>query len=137
DVAGKRTDEDFIQAMVEKRDVGALPDVVSLRDLRTMIRIAAEEAETDEEAEQIKSAIENVISDPAATIEEAYDDTVGTRVAAETYGRSVERFQRSTEHVVRQVQEAKSSVSDLAERLEKLGRYLIDLAERLRSTNGA
>jgi ParB family chromosome partitioning protein len=137
DIAAGRTDAEFIETMVEKRDAGALPDVVSLRDLRTMIRIAAEEAETDEEADEIKAAIDRVITEPSATIEEAYDDTVGTRVAAETYERAAERFQRSTEHVVRQVERTQASSAALADRLERLGKYLIEVAGRLRSSNGA
>lgn len=132
DVAAGRTDEAFVRAMVEKRDAGALRDVVALRDLRTMIRIAAEEVETDEEAEEIKQAITTVLDDRRATIEDAYGDTVETRVAADSFERSVERFRRSSEHVVRQVEANNDASIALAERLERLANDLLQLARRLR-----
>src|SRR2546425_5573950 len=91
DVAGGKSDQDFINLMVKKRDAGNLPDVVSLRQLRTMIRVAAEDS-GGEEQETLKRVIAEVVDDPGATIEEAYEDTVGTRVASQAFKKTVERF---------------------------------------------
>jgi len=133
ELAGDRSDADFITAMVEKRDAGKLEDVVALRDLRTMIRVAAEEVEDDEERVELIEAIRRVIDDAAVSIEEAYADTVEVRVAAESFQKGIDRFLRTSKHVVRQVEEDREAASELADKLEELAHGLMELVDRLRN----
>jgi hypothetical protein len=134
EVAADHSANDVIHAMVTKREVGALPDVVALRDLRTMIRVASQEAGSDEEAREIVGAIVRVLDDPAATIEDAYQDTVQTRVAADSFTRAIERFKRSAEHVVGAAVARADQRAELADELESLSRFISDLAARLRES---
>lgn len=133
DLVHDRTDADFVRAMVDKRDAGKLEDVVAIRDLRTMIRVAAEDVETDEEKQELSEVIDKVISDPDSSIEDAYADTVETRVAAEAFGRSIERFTKSAEHVARQLEGDRDALEQLAERLEELANRLLEVVARLRN----
>lgn len=128
-----REDKDFVRAMVEKRDAGKLPDVVDIRDLRTMIRVAAEDVASEEEAGELKEAIRRVIGDPQVTIEDVYEDTVATRIAAETFLTAIERFKKSATHVVREVSGDPESTHALAERLESLVAHLQGLLSDLRA----
>lgn len=134
DLAEHRTSDQIIRGMIEKREAGHLPDVVALRDLRTMIRTASQEADTDEEASEIRSVISRVLDDPNATIEEAYEDTVGTRIAADSFSRAIDRFQRASTRVVSAVLGREGQRTQLAEQLESLGAFLHDLARRLRES---
>jgi len=132
DLAGDRSDEDYINAMVEKRDAGNLPDVVALRKLRTMISVAAENPEADGETAELKDAITRALDDPETSIEEVYEDTVETRVAAETFQRAADRFKKSSSHVVAQVLQDRGAIEELARALEDLADHLRCLAQRLR-----
>lgn len=131
DVARDRSDLDIVKAIVEKREAGALPDVVALRDLRTMIRVASEEA-APEEAAEIKQAISRVIDDPKVTIEEAYEDTVETRLAAEAFQKAADRFSKSLAHAIRRARGDEVAVDQLSQLIENLITELQTLLDELR-----
>lgn len=130
DLAEGRSDNDIVKLMLEKREAGALPDVVALRDLRTMIRVASDEAAAEEAAE-LRQAIKRVIEDPKVSIEEVYEDTVETRLAAEAFQKAAERFQRSVSHAARQARGDQVAVDQLTEQIEGLIEHLQELLREL------
>lgn len=132
EVAADHGPDEVIRSMVTKREAGSLPDVVALRNLRTMIRVASQEAGSDEEAAEIVQAIVNVLDNPHATIEDAYEDTVETRIAADSFARAIDRFKRSATHVVTAVLGRQEQRMQLADELESLSTFLRELAARLR-----
>lgn len=133
DLAAGLSDADIISSMVDKRDAGSLPDVVSLRDFRTMIRVASEDAEDTPETEELKATIKRVLEDPASPIDEAYEDTIGTRIAAETFQKTIQRFTKSCAHVAYEIGADAEAVASLKADLGELIAFLTTLTEELES----
>jgi ParB family chromosome partitioning protein len=131
DVADGKSDESFVYSIVNKRDAGRLPDVVAIRKLRTMIQVASEDPEPEDQAE-LKSVIQKVLDDPEASIEGAYEDTVGTQVASQSFIKAIERFGRSASHAARQVRSDSAEAAVLADQIEALIERLTALVTELR-----
>lgn len=136
DVAAETSEQDVVRLMVEKRDAGNLPDVVSLRQLRTMIRVAAQDRDSEEESTELREVIAKVIGDPEASIEEAYEDTVGTRVATQAFQKSIDRFAKSAVHAARDARRDPGQAAALADQLESLVKRIEQLVEQLRAADG-
>lgn len=126
------SDSDIISSMVQKRDAGFLTDVVSLRDLRTMIRVASD-AEVTPETDELKATIKRVLEDPDSPIDEAYEDTIGTRIAAETFQKAIERFRKSCTHVAYEIGGDADAAAALRADLLDLIEFLTELTRELDS----
>jgi len=72
-----------LDAFVQKRLDKVTTDTVSLRDVRPIIRLAAEEAEDVTGESVLDDAIRELINNPDATIQDAYEDTVMVIVEAD------------------------------------------------------
>jgi len=88
----------IIEKFVEKREAGNLPDVVDLRKVAQIIKVAAQQAASGEgERFDFKNEIRTLIEDKSRTIEETYENTVETIVEAETFVRQCGRLVRKLE----------------------------------------
>jgi len=132
DVAEGRSDTQIVQALIDKRNAGNLPDVVALRDLRTMIRVATEDSTSTADADELKLAIRNVIDDPKISIEEAYQDTIQTRIAADEFEKASDRFLKAATHAVQTVLGDHDAITRLKEQLSLLIERLSALAKQLK-----
>ena len=74
---------DVVKSFVNKRMAGTLTDTVSLRKVRPIISVAAEEAGSPEDESELDATIKNLISNVNTTIESAYEDTVEMAVEAD------------------------------------------------------
>jgi hypothetical protein len=131
DVADNRSETDIVRALITKREAGNLPDVIALRDLRTMIRVATEDTTSESDAEELRGAIGRVVADPNFSIEEAYQDTIQTRIAGEEFEKASERFLKAAAHAVQTVADDSETSARLRGQLQVLIERLASLAERL------
>lgn len=82
-LAAEFGENEVLRAFVQKRLDRVTTDTVSLRDVRPIIRLAAEEAEDVTGESVLDEAIRELISNPDATIQDAYEDTVMVIVEAD------------------------------------------------------
>ncbi len=112
---------EVLKSFVDKRISGILTDTVSLRKVRPIISVAAEEAGSPEDESDLDATIKNLIKNATTTIESAYEDTVEMAVEADKLGKKsvniVKSFQRLWE---------KTSSEDERFELRQLGQQLID-----------
>jgi ParB/RepB/Spo0J family partition protein len=122
----------IMTSLVEKRLRRVITDSVSLRDVRPIIKYAAEDAAANKsESSFFDDSIRELILDPEATIEDIYEDTVATMVR-------VDKLERRSASMVtafrRLLNEA--STKDEREQIQGIAQQLItDLSALLTLTN--
>lgn len=81
-------EENVRSAFVQKRLDGVITDTVSLRKVSPIIRFAQQEADTTSQSPiDIDQTIRELVTDPAAGIDDAYEDTVQMLVEVDKLGR--------------------------------------------------
>lgn len=77
-------------AFVKKKLARVVTDTVSLRRVAPMITVAARDAQDHGGKTSLDSVLEQLITTPEATIEDAYDRTVGVTLEAEKFAKQCE-----------------------------------------------
>jgi ParB/RepB/Spo0J family partition protein len=125
-------EEAILRAFVEKRLSGATRNAVELRNMRPIIRTAAAEALDTASTSDLDHVIEELITDPLKTIQEAYEETVEMVVEAE-------RFIRQSQLVVLRLDRVLAKAGNETERepVFVAVRQLVDQLEARLTTWGA
>jgi ParB family chromosome partitioning protein len=88
----------ILRAFVQKKLNNIIADTVDLRQVRPIIKVAADEAASPDAKSDLDNAIVELIQKPAQTIQATYENTVEMVVEAEKFGRQcaqlVKRFDR-------------------------------------------
>ena len=88
----------ILRAFVQKKLNNIIADTVDLRQVRPIIKVAADEAASPDAKSDLDNAIVELIQKPAQTIQATYENTVEMVVEAEKFGRQcaqlVTRFDR-------------------------------------------
>lgn len=82
-LAAEFAENEVLDAFVQKRLNAITTDTVSLRDIRPIISLAAEDAGEAEADSVLDEALRELIRNPVATIRDAYEDTVMVIVEAD------------------------------------------------------
>jgi ParB family transcriptional regulator, chromosome partitioning protein len=113
--------DEIMTALVDKRLNELIPDLVSLRNVRHIIRIAADDAARRGTAESdLDQAIRELVLNPTVTIDEVYENTVAVMV-------EIDKLEQKTASMVaafRRLLEQSSSDED-REAIRRTGKHLI------------
>lgn len=120
--------EAIVKAFVEKRLAGNLTDVVDIRKISQIIRVATQEEDETKGTDKIDfdAEIRLLVQDRNRTIEETYENTVETVVETETFVRQCERLVKKLRLLLSKdlgpedSQRIKDTVSALIDDLESL-----------------
>ena len=82
-LAAEFGENEVLDAFVQKRLDEVITNTVSLRNVRPIINLAAEEAGEDDVDTVLDDAVRDLIKNPSATIQDAYEDTVMVIVEAD------------------------------------------------------
>jgi ParB family transcriptional regulator, chromosome partitioning protein len=114
-------------SLVDKRLRRIITDSVSLRDVRPIIRYAAEDAAaSDDNVSHLDDAIRELILNPDTTIEDVYEDTVASMVKMD----KIERRSASMAAAFRRLM-FEASNDDERMQIQKIAQKLIDELRRL------
>lgn len=109
------------EAFVSKRLNQVITDTVSLRKVSPIIKFAAQDAESsDTDESTIDASIRDLIDDPDATIDDAYEDTVQMMVEVDKLGRRTATMVAAFSRLLSQT----SGTADNDE-VKRLGRALV------------
>jgi ParB family chromosome partitioning protein len=92
-------ESEVLDAFVEKRLAGLITDVVSLRKVMAIIRIAEREVEDPTEPSVLDDTIRELVHNDEYTIEDAYQDTVEVIVEADKLERRTDNMVKSFERL--------------------------------------
>jgi ParB/RepB/Spo0J family partition protein len=112
--------EEIRAAFVKKRIAGVIPDTVSLRKVRPIIKFASAEASGSPSGESIlDGTIRDLIEDEDFTIDSAYEDTVQIMVEIDKLSRNAENFLKAINRLLHETRtdEERSRVISIAEYL--------------------
>ena len=120
-LAAEFAENEVLDAFVQKRLDEITTDTVSLRNVRPIIRLAAEEAGEDSAESALDDAIRNLITNPKATIQDAYEDTVMVIVEAD-------KLQRRSDNMLKAFARLFDKAHSDEERthVTEVGNYLIE-----------
>jgi ParB family chromosome partitioning protein len=119
-------DTEVLDSFVEKRLNGFITDVVSLRKVMAIIRIAEREVEHPTEPSVLDDTIRQLVEDEEYTIDDAYQDTVEVIVEAD-------KLQRRTDNMVKSFERLfdRARTDDEKEYLKAVAVKLIDRMKTL------
>jgi ParB family chromosome partitioning protein len=119
-------DNEVLDAFVNKRLGGAVSDVVSLRNVLQIIKYAEREVEDPADSSVLDDTIRELIRNPEATIDEAYQDTVEVIVEAD-------KLERRTDNMVKSFERLMGKVRNKEERehVQRVGRALVERIGKL------
>ena len=125
-LAAEFGENEVLQAFVQKRLDKVTTDTVSLRDVRPIIGLAAEEAEDVNGESVLDDAIRELITNPHATIQDAYEDTVMVVVEAD-------KLQRRSDNMLKAFRRLFEKAHSDEERahVTRVGTYLIENLQAL------
>jgi ParB family transcriptional regulator, chromosome partitioning protein len=117
---------DILKAFVDKRFNETLTDTVSLRKVRTIINLAAREADEPGAPSLLDQTLRNLIDDRATSIDEAYSDSVEMIVEAD-------KLERRTANMLTGFERLLKRANDDTERenIRRIGRNLINALSAL------
>lgn len=92
-------DREVLDAFVQKRLSGFITDVISLRDVAQIIRIAEREVDDPTESSVLDDTLRRLVHDEEYTIADAYQDTVEVIVEADKLERRTDNMVKSFERL--------------------------------------
>lgn len=92
-------DREVLDAFVQKRLNGFITDVISLRDVAHIIRIAEREVDDPTEPSVLDDTLRRLVHDEEYTIADAYQDTVEVIVEADKLERRTDNMVKSFERL--------------------------------------
>jgi ParB family chromosome partitioning protein len=92
-------DREVLDAFVQKRLNGFITDVISLRDVAQIVRIAEREVDDPTEASVLDETLRRLVRDEEYTIADAYQDTVEVIVEADKLERRTDNMVKSFERL--------------------------------------
>jgi ParB family chromosome partitioning protein len=92
-------DREVLDAFVEKRLSGFITDVISLRKVAAIIRIAEREVEDPTEPSVLDDTLRQLVHNEEYTIDDAYQDTVEVIVEADKLERRTDNMVKSFERL--------------------------------------
>jgi phage shock protein A len=119
-------DTEVLNAFVEKRLNGLITDVVSLRKVMAIIRIAEREVEDPTEPSVLDDTIRRLVRNDEYTIDDAYQDTVEVIVEADKLERRTDNMVKSFERLF-----SRARTRDETEYLKAVAVKLIDRMQKL------
>ena len=122
-LAAEFDENEVLDAFVQKRLAEITTDTVSLRDVRPIIKLAAAEAEEVDADSILDEAIRDLIKNPNATIQDAYEDTVMVIVEADKLQRRSDNMLKAFRRLLENARsdEERSHVTEVGTNLiEKL-----------------
>lgn len=117
---------EVLDAFVSKRLREIITDTVSVRNVLPIITYAEREVSDPAENSPLDDTLRNLIRNPDATIEDAYEDTVQVVFEAD-------QLQRRTDNVVKSFERllGKARNSEEAEYVKSMGRQLVEKIRQL------
>lgn len=119
-------DSEVLNSFVSKRLNLVVTDAVSLRKVNSIISIAAREVEEPAQPSVLDETIRHLIRDNAATIDEAYQDTVEVVVESDKLERRTDNVFKSFERLLGRVR-----TPEERQHVVTVGRQLVDRLGRL------
>jgi ParB family chromosome partitioning protein len=92
-------DREVLDAFVQKRLSGFITDLISLRDVAQIIRIAEREVDDPTESSVLDDTLRRLVHDEEYTIADAYQDTVEVIVEADKLERRTDNMVKSFERL--------------------------------------
>ena len=118
-------DREVLDAFVQKRLNGFITDVISLRDVAAILRIAEREVDDPTQPSVLDDTLRRLVRDEEYTIAEAYQDTVEVIVEADKLERRTENMVKSFERLF-----ARARTQDEKDYLKGVASRLIDRMQK-------
>jgi len=113
-------EDEVLSAFVDKRLHGVISNVVALRNVRAIIATAEREADSPTEPSELDDTLRQLVREPDATIEDAYQDTVEVTVETDKLERRTGNMVKSFTRLLKKVRTAEER-----EHVKQVGRNLI------------
>lgn len=112
---------EVLKAFVDKRLQGVISNVVALRNVRAIIATAEREADSPTEPSDLDDTLRQLVREPDATIEDAYQDTVEVTVETDKLERRTTNMVKSFARLLRKVR-----TPEERDHVKRVGQLLIE-----------
>jgi ParB family transcriptional regulator, chromosome partitioning protein len=131
-LAGRYSTEDLLRAFVNKRQAGALNDLIDLRRVKPIIQRARVDAGSPDDPSALDGFLERLIEQPETTIDEVYDASVAFAVETDALSAQARALPGQFERLLERAQEGEERnalLGVLRETQDGLGRLLAAYVE--------